>query len=72
MAATHSFEHSLMETVIKDNINPIEKVERSVLIVATTVQNKPASELVKPEQLGRVSTYSPALFAPDPRKVIKN
>jgi len=70
MAATHSFEHALMDTVIKDNINPIEKVEKSVLIVATTVQNKHAVDLVKPEHLERVSTYSPSLFAPDPRKAI--
>jgi len=72
MAATHSFEHALMDTLIKDNINPIEKVERSVLIVATTVQNKSAIELVKPEHLERVSTYSPSLFSPDPRKAVKN
>jgi len=62
LAATHSFERGLMDTLIKDNVNPIEKVERSTLIVATTVHNKPAAELVKPEHLERVSTYSPALF----------
>jgi len=64
LAATHSFEKSLMDTVIKDNVNPIEKAERSTLIVATTVHGKPAIELVKTEQLERVSTYSPALFGP--------
>jgi len=72
MAATHCFEHGLMETLVKDNINPIEKVERSTLIVATTVQNRPAIELVKPEHVERVSTYSPSLFAAVPPRAIKN
>jgi len=62
MAATHCFDKTLIDTVIQDNVNPIEKVERSALIVATTIHNKPAHELVKPEQLERVSTYSPGLF----------
>jgi hypothetical protein len=62
MAATHCFDKTLIDTVIQDNVNPIEKVERSALIVATTIHNKPAVELVKPEQLERVSTYSPILF----------
>lgn len=64
LAATHCFDKSLVDTVIQDNINPIEKIERSTLIVATTIQNKPAIQLVKAEQLDRVKTYSPALFAP--------
>ena len=28
-----------MDTVIEDNVNPIEKVERSSLIVATTIHD---------------------------------
>jgi len=44
-------------------MNPIEKVERSILIVATTIQDRKAEELIKPEQWERVSTYSPKLFA---------
>jgi len=68
MAATHCFDKSLLDTVIKDNINPIEKVERSTLIVATTIQNKPAVELINSEQVERVSTYSPLLFEGPPLK----
>jgi hypothetical protein len=62
LAATHCFDKNLIDTVIKDNVNPIEKVERSTLIVATTIHNKPAAQLVKPDQYERVSTYSPVLF----------
>jgi hypothetical protein len=62
LAATHCFDKSLMDTVVQDNINPIEKVERSSLIVATTIQDKPAVELIKADQKERVATYSPKLL----------
>jgi len=63
VAATHCFDKSLMDTVIVDNVNPIEKVERSALIVASAIQNVSAPELVRGGQLQRVQTYSPGLFA---------
>lgn len=62
MTATHCFDQNIMNTLVQDNINPIEKVERSNLIVATTIHGRSAEELVKPEQLERVRTYSPGLF----------
>jgi hypothetical protein len=63
IAATHCFTKSLVQTIVAENMNPIEKVERSTLIVASTIHNDtPAANLVKPEQLERVSTYSPKLF----------
>jgi hypothetical protein len=43
-------------------VNPIEKVECSTLIVATTIHDLPAAELVSPDQVKRVATYSPLLF----------
>jgi len=55
-----------MNTVIQNNVNPIEKVERSCLIVATTVHDQPAAALVAPDQVKRVSTYSPLLFGSIP------
>jgi hypothetical protein len=66
MAATHCFDKTLIDTVIRDNVNPIEKVERSALIIATTIHNKPAIDIVKPEQVERVSKYSPVLFGLPP------
>ena len=35
VAATHCFDKSLLDTVIQGNCNPIERVERSALIVAS-------------------------------------
>jgi len=51
-----------MNTVVQDNVNPIEKVERSSLILATTIHGKHAPELLLPEVHERVATYSPLLF----------
>eukprot|EP00339_Tiarina_fusa_P009138 CAMPEP_0117016294 /NCGR_PEP_ID=MMETSP0472-20121206/12863_1 /TAXON_ID=693140 ORGANISM="Tiarina fusus, Strain LIS" /NCGR_SAMPLE_ID=MMETSP0472 /ASSEMBLY_ACC=CAM_ASM_000603 /LENGTH=783 /DNA_ID=CAMNT_0004720297 /DNA_START=223 /DNA_END=2574 /DNA_ORIENTATION=+ len=62
LATTHTFDKTLMHTVIEDNINPIEKVERSMLIVASTIQEEDPALLVKPEHLERVKNASPMLF----------
>eukprot|EP01125_Pyxidicula_operculata_P009141 TRINITY_DN302_c1_g1_i1.p1 TRINITY_DN302_c1_g1~~TRINITY_DN302_c1_g1_i1.p1 ORF type:complete len:995 (+),score=364.51 TRINITY_DN302_c1_g1_i1:284-3268(+) len=65
VAATHCFDKTLMNTVIRDNVNPIEKIERSVLIVATTVHEKKVEDIVQGEHIDRVKTYSPSLFLED-------
>merc|ERR1712228_299387 len=62
VAATHCFDKSVTEAVIQDNMNPIEKVERSTLIMATTVHQRPAAALIRDVQLPRVSASSPMLF----------
>jgi len=62
MASTHCFDKTLLNTVVQDNVNPIEKVERSTLIVATTIHNKPCEDLVRPDVQERVAKYSPLLF----------
>jgi|GEM_PF-2451754 len=64
IAATHCFDKTLVDTVIEDNVNPIEKVERSVMIVATTVHGRPAAELLADDQRERFLTYSPRLGLP--------
>jgi len=61
-AATHCFGESLMNTVIKDNINPVEKVERSNLIVASVVHALDVDAIVDGGQVDRVKLYSPKLF----------
>jgi hypothetical protein len=63
IAATHCFDKSLINTVIQDNVNPIEKVERSSLIVASTIHGATPAELILPSQVTRVATYSPMLIA---------
>ena len=61
LAATHCFDRTLVDTVIQGNVNPIEKVERSLLIVATTLHRRPAIDLLADDQRERFLTYSPRL-----------
>jgi hypothetical protein len=64
VAATHCFDKTLLDTVIQDNVNPIEKVERSLLLVATTVHGRDAGELILEDQRDRFFTYTPRLAPP--------
>eukprot|EP00932_Pfiesteria_piscicida_P017295 SRR837773.4180.p1 GENE.SRR837773.4180~~SRR837773.4180.p1 ORF type:complete len:572 (+),score=225.50 SRR837773.4180:249-1718(+) len=65
VAATHCFDRTVTETVIQDNANPIEKVERSALIMASTVHRLPAAALLRDAALPRVAASAPALLLED-------
>ena len=62
IAVTHRFAKSLVDTVVRDNLNPIEKVERSSLIVASTIHGQPIAQLVQSDQLERLLLHSPLLL----------
>ena len=62
LCATHCFDKGIMNTLVQDNINPIEKVERSSLIMASTIHRIPPIEMIKPERLSEVKKWSPMLF----------
>jgi hypothetical protein len=47
----------------QDNINPIEKVENSSLIVASTIHHTAPADLIAPEHLERISSTSPLLIS---------
>lgn len=64
IAATHGFDKTLTNTVIQRSVNPIEKVEHSSLIVASTIQRTPVEALTRSEEHDRLETYSPMLFGP--------
>jgi len=51
IAGTHTFTRSLIDYVVQENSNPIEKLERSALILGSVIYGIPAEELVKPEHL---------------------
>ena len=55
LAATHCFDIDLLETVVQDNINPIDRVEASGLIMASTILGVPAPQLVVPAHAERVA-----------------
>merc|ERR1712195_402632 len=48
LCATHCFDKGIMNTLVQNNINPIEKVERSSLIMASTIHRIPPIEMIKP------------------------
>jgi len=56
---THCFDMTLMDTLIKKNENPIESLERTTLIVGSTIQDKDAIELVKDEHIERIQHQYP-------------
>jgi len=62
VAATHCFQESLLDVLVQQNVNPIEMVERSALIMATTVHEMPAAALVREGQQARLRELSPMLF----------
>ena len=62
MGAVHSFDDTLIETVVQRSVNPIEKVERSLLIMASTLHQAAPAELVNREQLPRLAEFCPTLF----------
>lgn len=61
IAATHCFDRSLVDTVIQRNINPIEKVEFSSMIMASTIHNEKVENLVYEDQMNRLLEHSPSL-----------
>jgi len=71
IASTYCFGKSLVNTIIQDNKNPIEKLERTSLIVANTLHGKPVNNLLIREQRSRVKTYSPMLFPEKEKKPTK-
>jgi hypothetical protein len=62
VAATHQFDKSVMQTLVQDNINPIERVERSAFILASCVHRVPIKQLLGDADWGRISSNSPALL----------
>jgi hypothetical protein len=63
VAATHVFDKSIIDTVVQDNVNPVDKLERSLLIVASIVHGQPLSAVVAPGELRRITNTHPRLFA---------
>lgn len=61
LAATHCFDQSIVDTVVKRNVNPVEKLERSMLIVAGVVHNCRPVALLEQTEVPRVAQFSPKL-----------
>lgn len=53
VTSTHIFDQNLMDTVIQSNINPMQKLEQSMIILACTIFGTNASTLVETYDVGR-------------------
>lgn len=62
VAATHCFDKTVTETVIQENLNPIERVECSSLIMASTVHQQPVAAMIKDSCRARIKLASPQLM----------
>lgn len=49
IASTHFFDNTLLSSVIEDNINPIEEIERSSLILSSSIHGCSIQDLISPE-----------------------
>lgn len=63
VAVSHVFDHDVVGTVIQDNINPISKVERSALLLASTSFGVSTGNLIGNDRdTQRLKTSFPLLF----------
>lgn len=61
----HKYSNDIEESlnnVEQRKVNPTERVEQTTLIMASTLHDLPAHEILLKSQIDRVSTYSPMLF----------
>lgn len=56
VAGTHCFDKDLVNTVVQDNVNPIAKVERSTLIMASTIMQASVEQLVAAENYDQIES----------------
>jgi hypothetical protein len=67
VSVTHCFEKDVIETIIQDNINPIEKLENSTLVVGSAIYGVPVAALIgNPEDpLQRLKEGGRSVVLPD-------
>eukprot|EP00537_Pseudo-nitzschia_pungens_P011233 CAMPEP_0172393558 /NCGR_PEP_ID=MMETSP1061-20121228/10795_1 /TAXON_ID=37318 /ORGANISM="Pseudo-nitzschia pungens, Strain cf. pungens" /LENGTH=838 /DNA_ID=CAMNT_0013124663 /DNA_START=451 /DNA_END=2967 /DNA_ORIENTATION=+ len=53
---THCFAKQIMETIIQDNVNPIKKIEQSLLIIASVIHNEPNISNLGPNDMEKHDT----------------
>lgn len=61
LCATHCFDKTLMETVIQENLNPIGELERSSILMASTIHGESAA-MLKDDMLERLQETSQKLL----------
>jgi hypothetical protein len=62
VTVTHCFDKDIMSTVVCDNINPIEKLELSTLLVASVIHGKSIKEIIHDTEIQRLTGLMPTLL----------
>jgi len=68
VGVSHCFDNDVVGSIVQDNVNPIEKVERSGIVIASTVHSQPAKAIVRgdePTLLRRLTASFPLLLEAD-------
>ncbi len=64
ICSTYGFERSVVETVVRDNMNPIEKVEAAFLLLNSAIRNIEPKLLLKDDnQVARLSRAAPKMIS---------
>eukprot|EP00324_Dicrateria_rotunda_P010438 CAMPEP_0206179882 /NCGR_PEP_ID=MMETSP1474-20131121/67566_1 /ASSEMBLY_ACC=CAM_ASM_001110 /TAXON_ID=97495 /ORGANISM="Imantonia sp., Strain RCC918" /LENGTH=369 /DNA_ID=CAMNT_0053593213 /DNA_START=354 /DNA_END=1459 /DNA_ORIENTATION=- len=59
LVSSYCFDKSVLNSLCQDNLNPIEELERSTLIVASTLFDKPTQDLIEEDKVEQVKLHSP-------------
>jgi hypothetical protein len=62
VATTHVFDHSVMETLVQRDVNPLERLQQSMLVMLQTLHDKPASALVQSHARASLALNYASLF----------
>jgi hypothetical protein len=60
--STHMFAQSVVHTIVRGNVNPIEHVEKSQAIVASVLFSEPPEALIRNAEVPRVRAHAANLF----------
>lgn len=61
-ASSQCFDETVFNTVVCKNVHPMEQMERSALILASTIHGVPVPMMVNHREKNRIAGFSPKLF----------
>jgi hypothetical protein len=62
VTATHIFDRSVLETLVQRDVNPLQKLQQSLLIMLKTLHGKPLAALVTSQEKESLALQYPDLF----------